>query len=93
MVWLAAFLFLAVSVIVVSVVLKISSQVNERLNQMNQSLQEANKIVGQNLGNATSVFGSVREQLGKLETTNTQILEVSKNISSLQELLRAPKFR
>jgi DNA recombination protein RmuC len=93
MVWLVAFLFLAVSVIIVSVVLKISSQVNERLNQMNQSLQEANKIIGQNLGSATSVFGSVKEQLGKLESTNNQILEVSKNISSLQELLRAPKFR
>lgn len=93
MVWLVAFLFLAVSAIIVSIVLKISSQVNERLNQMNQSLQEANKIIGQNLGNATTVFGSVKEQLGKLESTNIQILEVSKNISSLQELLRAPKFR
>jgi DNA recombination protein RmuC len=93
MVWLLAFLFLAISVIVISIVLKISSQVNERLNQMNQSLQEANKIIGQNLGSATTVFGSVKEQLGKLESTNTQILEVSKNISSLQELLRAPKFR
>jgi DNA recombination protein RmuC len=35
----------------------------------------------------------VKEQLGRLESTNTQILEVGKNISSLQELLRAPKFR
>ena len=93
MLWLAAILFLLLSIAVISIVLKISSQVNERLNQMNQSMQEANKIIGQNLGDATSVFGSVREQLGKLESTNTQILEVSRNISSLQELLRAPKFR
>ncbi len=93
MVWISALLFLLLSTIIIAIVLKISSQVNERLNQMNQSLQEANKIIGQNLGSATSVFGNVREQLGKLEATNTQILEVSKNISSLQELLRAPKFR
>jgi DNA recombination protein RmuC len=75
------------------VVLKISSQVSERLNQMNESLQEANKIIGQNLGNATTVFGSVKEQLGRLEVTNNQIIEISKNIANFQELLRAPKFR
>jgi DNA recombination protein RmuC len=74
-------------------VLKISSQVNERLNQMNQTLQEANKVIGANLGNATNVFGNVKEQLGRLEETNKQIVDISKDISSLQELLRAPKFR
>jgi len=90
---LIAILFLILAAFIVSVVLKISSQVNERLNQMNQSIQEANKIIGQNLGSATSAFGSVKEQLGKLEETNKQIIAISKDISSLQELLRAPKFR
>jgi len=90
---LAAILFLALAAFILLVVLKISSQVNERLNQMSQSLQEANKIIGQNLGSATSAFGNVREQLGKLEETNKQIISISKDISSLQELLRAPKFR
>jgi len=90
---LIAVLFLILAAFIVFVVLKISSQVNERLNQMNQSIQEANKIIGQNLGSATSVFGSVEEQLGKLEETNKQIIAISKDISSLQELLRAPKFR
>lgn len=75
------------------IVLKISSQVNERLNQMNISLQESHKIIGQNLSSATSVFGNVKEQLGRLEQTNKQIYEVGKDISGLQELLRAPKFR
>lgn len=84
---------MVLTAILVAVVLKISSQVNERLNQMNQSLQEANKIIGQNLGSATSTFGNVKEQLGRLEETNKQIVEISKDISSLQELLRAPKFR
>jgi len=93
MVILIAILFLILAAFIVSVVLKISSQVNERLNQMNQSIQEANKIIGQNLGSATSAFGSVKEQLGKLEETNKQIIAISKDISSLQELLRAPKFR
>jgi len=90
---LAAILFLVLAAFILLVVLKISSQVNERLNQMSQSLQEANKIIGQNLGSATSAFGNVREQLGKLEETNKQIISISKDITSLQELLRAPKFR
>lgn len=93
MIILLAVLFLVLAAFIVVVVLKISSQVNERLNQMNQSIQEANKIIGQNLGSATEAFGNVKEQLGKLEETNKQIIAISQDISSLQELLRAPKFR
>jgi 16S rRNA (uracil1498-N3)-methyltransferase len=62
MIILLAILLLAFAAFIVLVVLKISSQVNERLNQMNQSIQEANKIIGQNLGSATEAFGNVKEQ-------------------------------
>lgn len=93
MVWLIAGLFLILAVIILIVVLKISSQVNDRLNQMSHNLQESNKIIGQNLGSATGLFANVQEKLVKLEVTNRQIYEISKDISSLQELMRAPKFR
>ncbi|MDD5653167.1 MAG: DNA recombination protein RmuC [Candidatus Omnitrophica bacterium] len=93
MVWIIGLAFLILAAILVTLTLKISSQVNDRLNQMNASLQEANKIIGANLGSATTVFGSVEEKLGQLEETNRQIYEISKDIASLQELLRAPKFR
>jgi len=93
MIWLIVALFLAVSVITIFLVLKISSQVNERLGQMNSTLQEANKVIGQNLGNATNIFGDIQGKLGELKRTNEQVYEISKDISSLQELLRAPKFR
>jgi len=83
---LIAVIFLTLSITTIFIVLKISSQVNERLNQMNATLT-------QNLGQATSAFGNVKEQLGRLEETNRHIIEISKDISSLQELLRAPKFR
>ena len=88
-----ALLFLVLLAAVAAFILRISSQVNQRLNQMTQSIQEANKIIAQNLNNTTSVFGNVREELGRLGKTNERIVEISKDISSLQELLRAPKFR
>ncbi|MCX5711965.1 MAG: DNA recombination protein RmuC [Candidatus Omnitrophica bacterium] len=93
MTWILAGLLIVFCVIMLGIVLKISSQVNERLNSMTQSIQESNKILGQNLGSATNMFGGVHEKLGKLEETNRQIYEKAKDISSLQELLRAPKFR
>lgn len=93
MLWTVGFLFLVLFIIIIALVFKISSQVNERLNQMALSLQEANKIISQNLGSTASVFGNVKEQLGRLEVTNKQIVDISRDISSLQELLRAPKFR
>ena len=93
MLWLVGLIFVGLAIFIVAIVFKMSAQVNERLNQMNQSLQEAGKIIGLNLGNTTNVFGNVKEQLGRLEETNKQIVDISKDISSLQELLRAPKFR
>ena len=93
MFWLIGIIFIGLAVFIAAIVFKVSTQVNERLNQMNASLQEANKIIGSNLGSATNTFGNVKEQLGRLEETNKQIVDISKDISSLQELLRAPKFR
>ncbi|MFH1440938.1 MAG: DNA recombination protein RmuC [Candidatus Omnitrophota bacterium] len=93
MIWLIGVLFLGLSAFTVIVILKISSQVNERLNQMNQSLQEAHRTISQNLGSTSTIFGNVQEKLGRLEETNRQIYDIGKDISSLQELLRAPKFR
>ncbi|MCU0652521.1 MAG: DNA recombination protein RmuC [Candidatus Omnitrophica bacterium] len=93
MIWLIVVLVLVVSCITIFLVLKISSQLNERLAQMNQSLQEAHKVIGANLGSATAIFGDIQGKLGELKKTNEQVYEISKDISSLQELLRAPKFR
>lgn len=93
MTWIILLSFLFFASLIVIFILKISAQVNDRLNSMQQALFEQNKVIGQNLGSTTSVFGNVKEQLGRLESTNSQILEIGKNISSLQELLRAPKFR
>lgn len=90
--WVVGFLII-VFIALIFIILRISSQVNERLNQMNSTLAEAHKVIGQNLGSTATIFGSVQEKLGRIEEINRSIFEVGKDISSLQELLRAPKFR
>ncbi len=93
MIWIFVALFLILSAGIIAVVLKVFGQVNQRLDAMSQSLQNANSTISSSLGNATSIFGSVSESLGRLTASNQQIMEISKDISSLQELLRAPKLR
>jgi len=51
------------------------------------------KVVGEKMEGSMGVFGELQKSLGKLTEGTKHIEEVGKNISSLQELLRAPKFR
>ncbi|MBA7566764.1 hypothetical protein ES708_08460 [subsurface metagenome] len=62
----------------------------QRLKEQGEALS---KTVGERIADTTKVFGEVKESLGKLTQRTEQIQEVGKDISSLQELLRAPKFR
>jgi len=59
------------------------------LNQLNNM----NNSVGSQLSNTAKVFGEVRESIGSLDQKTKQIYEVGKDISSLHEILRAPKMR
>ncbi len=51
------------------------------------------RVVGEKIEASMGVFGDLRERLGELTQKTKDIGEVAKNVSSLQELLRAPKFR
>ena len=51
------------------------------------------KTVGERIADTTKVFGEVKEGLGALTQRTKVIEEVGKNISSFQEILRAPKLR
>ena len=51
------------------------------------------KIVGEKVEGSMGVFGELRERLGELAKRTKDIEEVGKGISSLQEAMRAPKFR
>lgn len=71
----------------------ITQQVNERLRDNSQSLQSASLELSSKLESAAKAVSDVHEHLGKLEESHQRIYEVGKDISSLQDLLRAPKIR
>ncbi len=83
---------------------KMGSDVSDNLRQINDNLtahlkdslstiQDANRDISGRLESATRAVGDVREHLGRLEESNQRLYEIGKNISSLQDLLRAPKMR
>jgi DNA recombination protein RmuC len=45
------------------------------------------------LRNSNTTIGAIQEKLGKLEATTQNIQEIGKDISSLQNILKAPKLR
>jgi DNA recombination protein RmuC len=57
------------------------------------TLQEVDKNVNNRLDNAAKVIGDVHRKLGEVHETTKQVQDISKDISSLQEILRAPKMR
>jgi DNA recombination protein RmuC len=57
------------------------------------TLQDVNKSVNIRLDNAAKVIGDVHRQLGEVHAATKQVQESQKDISSLQEILRAPKLR
>lgn len=67
--------------------------VNERLRDNSKVLESTNQNMGQRLDNAAKVVGDVHRKLGELESASARIFEVGKDISSLQDILKAPKLR
>jgi DNA recombination protein RmuC len=61
--------------------------------QMAKSLTDSNKAVGDRLDNTTKVIGDVRQQLGQLKESSERIIELGKDISSLEDILQPPKLR
>ncbi|MFH1874009.1 MAG: DNA recombination protein RmuC [Pseudomonadota bacterium] len=58
-----------------------------------ERLDTVSKTVGERLDNATRTVNVLGERMLKVEEATLRVLEVGKDISSLQDILRAPKMR
>lgn len=67
--------------------------IDRLVTNVTSGLNQITGQVGERLDNTTTLVGNVQRQLGSLEQVNQHILEVSKDISSLQEILKPPKMR
>jgi DNA recombination protein RmuC len=61
--------------------------------QLRKSLADESLLVDRRLETTTRAVTEVQANLAKLEESNKKIYEIGKDISSLQEILRAPKLR
>jgi DNA recombination protein RmuC len=65
---------------------QLTQQFGQQLQSMSFQFQKTTGDIGQSLGD-------VQSHLGKVEVVTKEVLEKARNISSLEDLLRAPKFR
>lgn len=74
--------------------LESNSQIlNQRLAELNRTLTDNTGQINNRLDSAARMVSDVSRALGELSRASQEILEVGKNIASLQEILRPPKPR
>jgi len=61
--------------------------------QVKRSVDEGSKAVGEKFESSLKVIGDIKETLGNLKKTNEQMLDIGKDIASLQDLLKPPQVR
>lgn len=70
-----------------------SATVDKRLHQGVELTQQAHRALGERLDNTARVVSAVERSLGGLAEANRRMLEIGRDIASLQEILRPPKLR
>lgn len=71
----------------------LSEQVGKQLSSTAQLLQRQEGTLGQRLSGVQGVVADVKEKLGTLEEASRRIAELAQDISTLQDILQAPKAR
>jgi DNA recombination protein RmuC len=71
----------------------INHQLHGFQNLLDSRLSDNTMHLDKRLDTAARSFVEVRERLAQVDQVNRQILEVSKDVASLQEILTAPKIR
>jgi len=61
--------------------------------QVKRSVDEGSKAVGEKFESSLKIIGDIKQVLGSLEQTNKQMLDIGKDIASLQDLLKPPQIR
>lgn len=72
---------------------RLGEEVRRVNDQMQGQVRTSEQSVSQKLQQANDSFVSLSKQLGQLQEATRKVEEVGRNVSSLQDLLRAPKMR
>ncbi len=71
----------------------ISEGVSNRLKDNVTVIQQSQTAVGERLDSALRIFSDLKGKIGEIEASNKQIFQLGKDLTQLQNLLKAPKFR
>jgi DNA recombination protein RmuC len=71
----------------------LNTQLQQMMNIMNQNLSSTQNNITKQLSSSNQIIGDIHNKLGTLETTAKNIQSIGKDISSLQNILQAPKLR
>ena len=83
----------AVIIILILLLILMQRQLASLREQVRRSLENTDHILTQRFETTSKTVSEVQTNLARLEESNKRIYEVGKDISSLQEILRAPKIR
>ena len=72
---------------------QLGSQIGQMIQLMGQNLSTTQTNITKQLDNSNRIIGDIHNKLGTLETTAKNIQDIGNNISSLQDILQAPKLR
>jgi DNA recombination protein RmuC len=71
----------------------VTTLVNDQLSSVTHQLQASTGQINTRMDNAARMVGAVNQNLGELKKATEQLFEIGRNISGLEDILKAPKLR